>query len=132
KKRGIPNDDIIFDPGIAPIASDTEGHLARILEVLTRIQAEPSMAGVHASVGLSNFTVGLPPKTRKSGAFVKSPLESALLTLAVPLGLDHVIGSVKRKYQILAEDHPALQCVRDCIKLGGFESLARVRTFYVS
>ncbi|MDD3586257.1 MAG: dihydropteroate synthase [Thermoguttaceae bacterium] len=132
KKRGIPNDDIIFDPGIAPIASDTEGHLFRILEVLARIQAEPSMAGVHASVGLSNFTVGLPPKTRKSALNVKGPLESAFLTLAMPRGLDHVIGSVKRKYQLLTDNHPALQCVRDCIALGGFESLARVRTFYVN
>lgn len=132
QKRGIPNDDIIFDPGIAPLGSDTEGHLARILEVLARIQAEPSMAGVHASVGLSNFSVMLPPKTRKSGQNVKGPLESAFLTLAMPLGLDHVIGSVKRKYQLLDDDHPAMQCVRDCVSLAGFGSLTRVRTFYTS
>ena len=49
---------------------------------------------------------------------------------AMPLGLDHVIGSVKRKYELLGEDHPALKCLRDCLKLEGFDVLARVQEFY--
>lgn len=130
KKRGIPNDDIIFDPGVAPIGSDFEGNLARLLDSLKMIKANPEMAGVHASVGLSNFTVMLPPKRKCDGTPVKSPLESALLTLAFPLGLDYVIGSVKRNYEILADDAPAMECVRECLELGGFESISRVRKFY--
>lgn len=129
KSLGIPNDDLFFDTGIAPLASDTEGNLARLIASLEKIHAYPDMAGVHMSVGLSNFTVMLPPK-RKDGSPVKSPLESAFLTLAMPLGLDFVIGSVKRNYQRLAEDHPAMECVSDCIRLGGFDSLIRVRKFY--
>lgn len=131
KAAGIPNDDMIFDPGIAPIGSDFEDNLKRLLDTLKMIQDNPEMAGVHASVGLSNFTVMLPPKT-KGGLAVKSSLESAFLTLAMPLGLDFVVGSVKRKYELLEDGHPALECVKDCLAAGGFESLARVRQFYTN
>ena len=50
--------------------------------------------------------------------------------LAMPLGLDMVIGSVRRKYSKLEPDHPAMQCLEDCIKQSGFESIMRVRDFY--
>ena len=81
------------------------------------------------SVGLSNFTVMLPPK-RADGSPTKGPLESAFLTLAMPLGMDHVIGSVKRKYEMLTTDAPALQCLTDCLKLEGFDVIMRVQEFY--
>ena len=47
----------------------------------------------------------------------------------MPMGLDHVIGSVKRKYELLAPDHPALVCLNDCLKLEGFEVIMRVQEF---
>ncbi len=126
---GIPNDDLVFDPGIAPIGSDVEGNLKRLLAAMEMIHDDPDFAGVHASVGLSNFTVMLPPK-RADGSPVKGPLESAFLTKAMPLGLDMVIGSVKRSYELLPPDHPAMLCLEDCIRTGGFESIMRVREFY--
>lgn len=127
--RDLANDDIIIDPGIAPLGSDSEGNLARLIGGLELIHNDPDFAGVHVSVGLSNFSVMLPPK-RADGSPVKSPLESAFITRAMPLGLDTVIGSVKRKYKLLEPDHPAMQCLEDCIKTGGFESIMRVREFY--
>ncbi len=130
KERGIENDDIIFDPGVSPIGSDSEGALGRLVGALEKIHANPDMKGVHASVGLSNFTVMLPSKRKLDGTPVKSPLESALLTIAFPLGMDHVVGSVKRKYERLPEDSEALQVVRECMELGGFASIKRVRKFY--
>jgi 5-methyltetrahydrofolate corrinoid/iron sulfur protein methyltransferase len=127
---GIPNDDLIFDPGIAPVGSDSEGNLKRLLGAAAMIHSDPDFAGVHMSVGLSNFTVMLPSKT-VAGAPVKGPLESAFLTKAMPLGLDMVIGSVKRKYEFLAADHPAMQCLDDILKTDdGFEAIMRVRDFY--
>jgi len=129
KARGIPNNDLIFDPGVAPIGSDSEGNLMRLMETMRRLHADPKFTGFHASVGLSNFTVMLPPK-RKDGSPVKSPLESAFLTRTMPLGLDYVIGSVKRNYEMLPDDHPAQQCFDDCEKLGGFDAIMRVRQFY--
>jgi cobalamin-dependent methionine synthase I len=129
ERAGISPADCIIDPGIAPIGSDVEGNLRRLIDALAQIHADPDLAGVHASVGLSNFTVMLPSK-RVDGSPVKGPLESAFLTKAMLLGLDMVIGSVKRNYQRLSSEHPALICLEDCLRLGGFESIMRVREFY--
>ncbi|MDA0321945.1 MAG: dihydropteroate synthase [Verrucomicrobia bacterium] len=127
--KGIRPDQCIIDPAISPIGSDSEGHLPRIMETMRRIHDDANCAGVHMSVGLTNFTVMLPPK-RPDGSPVKSALENGFLTLATPLGLDHVIGSVKRKYAILVDGDPALECVRDCLALAGFDSIMRVQEFY--
>ncbi len=127
--HGIAVTDCIIDPGIAPIGSDCEGNLKRLMTAIEKIHCDPALAGIHMSVGLSNVTVMLPPK-RADGSPLKGPLESALLTKAMPLGLDMVIGSVRRNYQRLGPDHPALVCLEECLKLGGLESIMRVREFY--
>lgn len=129
RRRGLDNDDCIFDPGIAPVGSDSDGNLKRLIDALALVHADEDMAGVHASVGLSNFTVMLPPK-RADGSPVKSALESAFLTKAMPLGLDMVVGSVKRKYRLLEPDDDAVQCVEDVLRLGGFDAIMRVQEFY--
>ena len=126
---GFGNDQAIVDPGIAPVGSDCEGQLRRVLDSLDLIRGDPFFAGVHLSVGLSNFTVMLPSKT-KDGAPVKGPLESAFLTLAMPRGLDFIIGSTVRKYEILPAGHPALCCLEDILKLEGIETLIRLKEFY--
>jgi 5-methyltetrahydrofolate--homocysteine methyltransferase len=128
-KCGIATADCIVDPGIAPIGSDSEGNLQRLVAAVELIHADPDLAGVHMSVGLSNFTVMLPAK-RADGTPVKGPLESAFLTRVMPQGLDMVIGSVKRNYALLPADHAAMSCLEDCIRLGGFDSIMRVRDFY--
>jgi cobalamin-dependent methionine synthase I len=128
---GATNDDCIIDPGIAPLGSDSEGNIHRLIGAMELIHKAPMFAGCHASVGLSNFTVMLPPK-RPDGSAVKGPLESAFLAKAMPLGLDMVIGSVKRNYEVLPSDHPAMQCLEECLKLSGFDVLMRVREFYTS
>jgi 5-methyltetrahydrofolate corrinoid/iron sulfur protein methyltransferase len=128
---GATNDDCIIDPGIAPIGSDSEGNIHRLIGAMKLIHADPYFTGFHASVGLSNFTVMLPSK-RPDGSPVKGALESAFLTRAMPLGLDMVIGSVKRNYERLTPDHPAMQCLDECLKLSGFDVLMRVREFYTS
>lgn len=128
-RHGLANDDCIFDPGIAPIGTDTDGNIHRLMGALRLIHADPAFAGVHVSVGLSNFTVMLPPK-RADGSPVKTPLASAFLTRAMPLGLDMVIGSVKQAYALLPEGHPALQCFDDCLAAEGFDVLIRVQDFY--
>jgi len=81
------------------------------------------------SVGLSNFTVMLPSK-KADGSPVKSPLESAFLTMAMPMGFNTIIGSVKRKYQILPEDHPAMQCLKDILDMEGYDCIMRVMSYY--
>jgi cobalamin-dependent methionine synthase I len=126
---GFRNDQAIVDPGIAPVGGDCEGQFKRVLESLGLIHDDPFFAGVHMSVGLSNFTVMLPPK-KKDGSPVKGPLESAFLTLAMPRGLDMIIGSTVRKYETLLAGHPALACLEDILKLQGLETLMRLKQFY--
>ena len=125
----IPINDCIIDTGIAPVGSDSEDQLKRVLTSLKLIHEDPQFTGIHMSVGLSNFTVMLPPKCA-DGTPVKSPLESAFLTMAMPLGLDMVIGSVARKYELLPDEHPAMACLRDIIQKGGFDAITRVIEFY--
>ncbi len=129
KQYNIPISQCIIDPAIAPICSDSEGHLQRLIGAMQMIHDDPDFSGVHMSVGLSNFTVMLPPK-RADGSPLKGPLESAFLTTAMPLGLDHVIGSVKRKYQLLDEDHPAMICFNNCLAAEGFDVIMHVQEFY--
>lgn len=128
-KHGIPVSDCIIDAGISPIGADSDGQFQRLMKSIRMIHDDAQFKGVHMSVGLSNFTVMLPPK-RADGSPTKGPLESAFLTMAMPLGMDHVIGSVKRKYETLAPDHPAMQCLTDCLKLEGFDVIMRVQEFY--
>ena len=127
--RGIPTAQCIVDPGIAPIGSDTEGLTGMVLDAMQRIHDDPDFCGIHLSVGLSNFTVMLPAK-RADGSPVKGPLENAFLTLAGPRGLDFVIGSVKRNYEVLPPDHPALVCLREVLQRQGYDCLMRVMEFY--
>jgi len=131
KRHGIENDDIILDPSIAPIASDTRGYTKMTVDGITLLGREPKFKGCHISVGLSNFTHMLPTKT-KSGAMVKTPLENAFLTITVPNGLDYCVGNTKKKYEFLADDHPALQTLRTALTLEGVGVVSCVRKFYNS
>jgi len=117
------------EEGIFPLGSDSEGQIHRLFGTLKAMRDREDLRGVHVSVGLSNFTVMLPSK-RQDGSPVKSALENAFLTRAMPLGLDMIIGSVRRRYELLPEGHPALECLDECLKLSGFDVLMRVREFY--
>ena len=131
QKYGITNDDIIFDPTIAPVGSDFQGLTRMTVEGIRLIGKHERFKGCHMSVGLSNFTVQIPSKTQ-SGALVKTPLENAFLTLTVPYGLDYCVGSTKKKYEFLPDDHPAMVTLNDIMKLDGFDVIMRVQEFYNS
>jgi cobalamin-dependent methionine synthase I len=127
--KQITNSQIILDPGIMPIGSDSKADFRRLMSAMTLIHQDNDLAGVHMSVGLSNFTTMLPSK-KADGSPVKSPLESAFLTMAMPLGLDTIIGSVQRKYSLLGDHDPAMQCLGDVLKLEGVEAIMRVMKFF--
>jgi len=121
----LPNDRIILDPGIMPLGSDSKGDFRRLVDAMAMIHQDQELAGVNMSVGLSNFTAMLPAK-RGDGSPVKGPLESAFLTMAMPMGLNTIIGSTKRNYALLADDDPAMQCLKDVLTLEGVEAVMRV------
>lgn len=127
--NNVSNNEIILDPGIMPIGSDSDGNFKRLINSINLIHQDADLKGVNMSVGLSNFTVMLPSK-RADGSTVKGPLESAFLTMSMPLGFNTIIGSVKRKYSLLPDDHPAMQCLKDVLELEGFDIIMRVMSFY--
>ena len=127
--KDITNDRIILDPGIMPIGSDSKGDFKRLMDAMTLIHQDGDLAGVSMSVGLSNFTTMLPSK-RADGSPAKSPLESAFLTMAMPLGLNTIIGSVHRKYSLLMDEDPAMQCLKDVLKLEGIDIIMRVMKYF--
>jgi cobalamin-dependent methionine synthase I len=127
--KNVTNDQIILDPGIMPIGSDSKGDVRRLMDAMALIHQDRDLTGVNISVGLSNFSAMLPSK-KADGSPVKSPLESAFLTMAMPLGLNTIIGSVHRKYSLLTEDDPAMQCLRDVLKLEGVDAIMRVMMYY--
>jgi cobalamin-dependent methionine synthase I len=129
RMSSVKNNEIILDPGIVPIGSDSEGNFKRLIDSIRMIHEDEDLKNVNMSVGLSNFTVMLPSK-RADGSPVKGALESAFLTMAMPMGFNTVIGSVKRNYSLLPEDHPALQCLKDVLQLEGYDAIMRVMSFY--
>ncbi|MGD0591226.1 MAG: dihydropteroate synthase [Bacteroidota bacterium] len=129
RMNNVTNSEIILDPGIMPIGSDSEGNFKRLINAIKLIHQDADLQSVNMSVGLSNFTVMLPSKCA-DGSPVKGPLESAFLTMAMPMGFNTIIGSVKRKYSLLAADHPAMQCLQDVLKLEGYDIIMRVMSFY--
>ena len=127
--HGVANNELILDPGIMPIGSDSDGNFKRLIHSIRMIHLDPDFKNINMSVGLSNFTVMLPSK-RADGSPVKGALESAFLTMAMPMGFNTIIGSVKRKYSLLPADHPAMVCLNDVLELEGFDIIMRVMSFY--
>ena len=125
----LTNDQIILDPGIMPIGSDSKGDFKRLMKAMSLIHNDKELCDISMSVGLSNFTVMLPSK-KQDGSPVRGPLESAFLTMAMPLGINTIIGSVHRKYSILKEDDPAMLCLKEVLNLEGADAIMRVMMFY--
>ena len=74
-------DQIIIDPGLAPVGADTYGLVNIGLDTMKLIKDDPDLNGIHFSVGLSNFAWGVPKE-------IRHPLERAYLAIACELGLD--------------------------------------------
>jgi 5-methyltetrahydrofolate--homocysteine methyltransferase len=69
------------------------------LDAMRRIRADASLQGVHLSVGLTNFSFGVPKDIREA-------IECAYLTLAVEAGLDFVLANPEKHLNLLdAQDH---------------------------
>ena len=129
RMNNVTNSELILDPGIMPIGSDSDGNFKRLINAIKLFHQDADLQNVNMSVGLSNFTVMLPSKCA-DGSPVKGALESAFLTMAMPMGFNTIIGSVKRKYSLLAADHPAMQCLQDVLELEGYDIIMRVMSFY--
>jgi len=110
-KAGRTLDDIIVDPGLAPVGADTYGLVNIGLDTMRLCTADPHLRGLHFSVGLSNFAWGTPKAA-------KARLERAYLTLAARVGLDYALANVEANSTPLPEDDPLVAQLEDALKEG--------------
>jgi 5-methyltetrahydrofolate--homocysteine methyltransferase len=102
---------IIIDPGLAPVGADTYGLVNIGLDAMRLIRADPDLAGVHLTVGLSNFAWGMPKGVREQ-------LEKAFLTIGFEAGLDYAIASAEKSPAPLPADHPMVAQLRAALAAG--------------
>lgn len=126
---GLTLDDLIVDVSLCPIATDSEGQTRRAIEAIKLIGRDPELQGVHLIVGLSNLGIML-PKLALDGSRLSTKLESAFLTLTRPHGLDTILGTPGRDYQMLPPDDFVLRGFEEAIALDGFETLLRLQELY--
>ena len=110
-KAGRRPDQIIIDPGLAPVGADTYGLVNIGLEAMRLIRTDPDLAGVHLMVGLSNFAWGTPKGVREQ-------LENAYLTLGVEAGLDFALANPEKAPGPLPPDHPMVARLRHALAQG--------------
>ena len=108
---GRTPDNIIIDPGLAPVGADTYGLVNIGLDAMRLIRADPDLAGVHFVVGLSNFAWGTPKGVREQ-------LENAYLTLATEVGLDYALANPEKSPGPLPADHPMVDKLRGALAQG--------------
>jgi 5-methyltetrahydrofolate--homocysteine methyltransferase len=110
-KAGRRNDQIIIDPGLAPVGADTYGLVNIGLDAMRLIHADPDLKGVHMIVGLSNFAWGTPKGVREE-------LEKAYLTLGMEVGLDFALANPEKTPGPLPKDHPMVAKLREALAQG--------------
>jgi cobalamin-dependent methionine synthase I len=110
-KAGRRNDQIIIDPGLAPVGADTYGLVNIGLDAMKLISADPDLKGVHMIVGLSNFAWGTPKGVREE-------LEKAYLTLGMEVGLDFALANPEKTPGPLPTDHPMVGKLRHALEQG--------------
>ncbi len=110
-QAGIENDRIIVDPGLAPIASDTQGIINLCLDSIRALRADPALQGIHISVGLSNFAIGTPKHLR-------IPLERAFLALATEAGMDWVLANPEKNTEPMGMEEELVQQIQAILQEG--------------
>jgi len=110
-KAGRTNDQIIIDPGLAPVGADTYGLVNIGLDAMRLIRKDPDLHGVHITVGLSNFAWGTPK-------VVRHDLEKAYLTIATEAGLDFPIVNPESALEPLPANHKMVGLLRHALDQG--------------
>jgi 5-methyltetrahydrofolate--homocysteine methyltransferase len=110
-KAGRRPDQIIIDPGLAPVGADTYGLVNIGLDAMELIRADPDLQGVHFIVGLSNFAWGTPRGVREQ-------LECAYLTLGMEAGLDYALANPEKTPAPLPAGHPMVEKLRAALAEG--------------
>jgi cobalamin-dependent methionine synthase I len=129
REHGLSLDDVIIDVSISALIADTAGMNREALAAIGLIGSDPDLKGIHISGGLSNIAQQLPPKAA-DGSDLKLQLECSFLTLARPLGMDTVLATPWRGFQMLPEDNYVLGVFKQVLQTSGTDVLRQVRKLY--
>ena len=110
-EAGRRPDQILLDPGLAPVGADTYGLVNMGLDAMKLIRADRDLAGVHISVGLSNFAWGTPKE-------IRGDLEKAYLRIATDAGLDFSIANPESGTTPLPPDHVTVRRLQHALAQG--------------
>jgi len=111
RKAGCTNDQIIIDPGLAPVGADTYGLVNIGLDAMRLIRKDPDLYGIHITVGLSNFAWGTPKHVRHE-------IEKAYLTIGLEAGLDFPIVNPESALEPLPANHRMVELLRHALEQG--------------
>ncbi|HTT66685.1 MAG TPA: dihydropteroate synthase [Gemmatimonadales bacterium] len=110
-RAGRRTDQILLDPGLAPVGADTYGLVNMGLDAMRLIRADRDLAGAHVSVGLSNFAWGTPKH-------IRGDLEKAYLRIATDAGLDFSIANPESGTTPLPTGHETVVRLRHALDEG--------------
>lgn len=130
REHGLSPEDIFIDVTVSTLISDTEGQVKMALDAIKLIGEDTELKGVHMVGGLTNIGNMLPP-IDFDGMRLRHVMESAFLTVAVPLGFDTIMGTPWNNFQILPEDNEVLQTFKAVIELNGLDAIRRLRQLWV-
>jgi 5-methyltetrahydrofolate--homocysteine methyltransferase len=128
-EHGMALEDIFVDISVRALIADTEGMTRSTLEAVRLIHEDPDLRGIHIMGAITNIGQQLPPKAA-DGSDLKLAIENAFLTLAVPHGLDTIMGTPWRAFQPLPDDNHVMQTFRSFLEQSGTNALRAVRKFY--
>ena len=129
RQHGLAMDDIFVDISVRALIADTEGMTRSTLEAIRLIREDADLRGVHIMGALTNIGQQLPPKAA-DGSDLKLAIENAFLTLAVPNGLDTIMGTPWRAFTPLPDDNYIMTTFRHFLDQSGSNALRAVRKFY--
>jgi 5-methyltetrahydrofolate--homocysteine methyltransferase len=129
REHGLSLDDIYVDVTVSTLVSDTEGMVKMALDAIGLIGRDPDLKGIHIVGGLTNIGNMLPP-VDFDGIRLRHVMESAFLTVAVPLGFDTILGTPWNNFRMLPEDNEVLQTFREVVELKGLDAMRRLRQLW--
>jgi 5-methyltetrahydrofolate--homocysteine methyltransferase len=129
RDHGMTVSDLYVDISVSALIADTTGMTRATLDGIRLIGSDPDLKGINISGGLSNIGQQLPVNAA-DGSNLKEQLEFAFLTLAVPSGMNTVLGTPWRAYKPLDDDNFVLNTFKGFIDLTGSNALRQVRKFY--
>jgi len=129
REYGFSRGDIFVDVTVHSLVSDLEGLTTMALDAVRSIGQDPELKGVHIIGGLTNIGNMLPP-IKFDDVPLRQLVESAFLTLAVPLGFDTIMGTPWNGFRVLPDDNLVLQAVKEFTELKGLNAIRRLRQLW--